>query len=234
MTSEGTKFLMEDQIGYVELVDYMGSNVTTVNAARGSFDRQVDEMRPQDLKLLSWMAEHDPVHWSPFTHSVLQFRFNAPIFIARQLWKSHVGLSSAEMQPQAWNELSRRYVSTEPNIFVPQVWNSAPENAKSGSGGPVDVETNKWASKIASGVMRSAVDVYMRLIRDGIAPEQARAVLPQGTYTTWWWTGSLYGFFRIFDLRHRGDAQSEVRPYAQAVDALVPDALRETWEALKR
>lgn len=224
---------MPDGIGYVELLDYMGSDLSVVNAARGSFDRETREFREQDARLVNWMSEHDPVHWSPFTHAVLQFRFKAPIFLARQLWKSHVGLSSAENAPQAWNELSRRYVSSRPEVFIPMTWNQAPENAKSGSGLPVDDATNVWATQLAEAVMRSAVSTYMRLIGLGIAPEQARTVLPQGTYTTWWWTGSLYGFFRIFDLRRQTDAQSEVRPYAEAINALIPTSLIVSWEALK-
>ena len=107
----------------VVLVDHMGSDLTIVNAARVSFNKQSPEFKQKDEKLIKYLAEHN--HWTPFGHCTMQFKIKAPIFVARQLVKHQIGLT--------WNEVSRRYVKADPDFFMPESWRANPENVKQGS-----------------------------------------------------------------------------------------------------
>ena len=113
----------------VELVDKMGSDLSVVNAARVSYSKVADEMTDKDEKLIKYLVEHN--HWSPFAHATIQFRIQAPVYVARQLVKHQVGLS--------WNEVSRRYVSYEPELRKVDKWRGKPENSKQGSSGLIDL-----------------------------------------------------------------------------------------------
>ena len=192
----------------VTLIDHMGSDLTVVNAARVSFNKESDwESIPEagpvrDLlnesveKLIRYLAKHD--HWTPFAHTSLQFRIKAPIFVARQLGKHQVGL--------VWNEISRRYVDYEPEFYYPEYWRGKPKNKKQGSSeeeidinpstgsGPAMVDDYEQA-------MQTCSWTYQQLLRRGVAPEMARMVLPQSMFTEWYWTGSLVSFARVCSLR---------------------------------
>ena len=189
----------------VELVDKMGSDLTVVNAARVSFNKHHDELDTSDENLIKYLAKHG--HWTPFGHPQMQFRVSAPIFVARQLVKHQVGL--------VWNEVSRRYVDYTPELFEVEEgkWSGKPKHAKQGSEGymylppllDMTVEMhNGWA-----------LDLYKKLINEGVAPEQARMVLPLSTYTEWYWTGSLSAFARVCNLRLSPDAQEETQEIAR-------------------
>jgi thymidylate synthase (FAD) len=221
--------------GFVDLVDYMGDDLTVVNAARVSFNKESDwdsdpnwtgyrehKLSEKDQKLISYLAKHK--HWTPFAHPQITLRIKAPIFIRTQLFKHKVGFVE--------NEVSRRYVSDTPEIYCPQ-WRSKPTNgAKQGSEDFVSAElvnsyNNDW-EKIA----KPALEVYHKLIAEGVAPEQARSVLPQGTYTEWWWTGSLSAYARVYAQRIDPHAQWEVRQYAQAIYDIIQPLFPHSWKAL--
>ena len=190
----------------VALIDQMGDDLSVVNAARVSFDKVHLEIEPSDEKLIKYLADHN--HWSPFAHTSLQFHIRAPIFVARQLAKHQVGL--------VWNEVSRRYVSDTPDTWKPEMWRKAADDKKQGS---MDepIQSESLISKMYAEVMIHCLNTYEIMIDSGVCPEQARAVLPQSTYTEWYWTGSLYAFSRVCKLRLAKDAQAETRQVADQI-----------------
>lgn len=190
----------------VALIDQMGDDLSVVNAARVSFDKVHIEMEPSDEKLIKYLADHN--HWSPFAHTSLQFHIRAPIFVARQLAKHQVGL--------VWNEVSRRYVSDTPDTWKPEMWRKAADDKKQGSM-EEPVQSESLISKMYAEVMIHCLNTYEIMIDSGVCPEQARAVLPQSTYTEWYWTGSLYAFSRVCKLRLAKDAQAETRQVADQI-----------------
>lgn len=206
----------------VELVDHMGSDLSVVNAARVSFAKESDwdysrdsigELSEKDSKLINYLARHN--HWTPFAHAFLSFRIKAPIFVARQLVKHQVGL--------AWNEVSRRYVDDEPEFWFPTEWRGRPVNAKQGSSGVVELSSDyNHPGEIAV----NALHTYKMMIEHGVAPEQARMVLPQNTHTEWIWSGSLAAFCRVCKLRLDPHAQQETRELVEGIkshlEALFP------------
>ena len=184
----------------VSLTDKMGSDLTVVNSARVSFAKKVDKFQDRDEKLISYLAKHN--HWSPFSHCSLQFRIKAPIFVARQLVKHQVGL--------AWNEVSRRYVDEEPQFYIPFMWRERAENKKQGS---ADTEVEYDITDI----VEACKTTYKDMLDNNIAPELARMVLPQNMMTEWYWSGSLYAFARVCNLRCKEDTQSETREVAYQI-----------------
>ena len=192
----------------VNLVDKMGTDLTVVNAARVSFAKESKEFNDRDEKLISFLAKHN--HWSPFAHCSLQFRIKAPIFVARQLVKHQVGLS--------WNEISRRYVDYDPEFHDPDVWRARHEDKKQGS----DVEVYELANKN-----------YKRMLEAGVAPEQARMILPQSMMTEWYWSGTLYAFARVCNLRCAKDTQLESRIVADQIDELAQEHFPISWKHLR-
>ena len=203
----------------VDLLDSMGSDLTVVNAARVSFDKISSSLTERDIKLIHYLAKHN--HWSPFSHTMLQFRVKAPIFVARQLGKHQVGL--------AWNEVSRRYVDSEPEFYEPKVWRGRPDNVKQGSDGEVEVDNLTYIRS-----MSELVGYYNGLIAEGVAPEMARMVLPQSTYTEWYWSGSLYSFARVCQLRLDKSSQIEVQEISRQLSAHCSTRFPHSWNALMR
>jgi thymidylate synthase (FAD) len=188
----------------VSLIDWMGTDDSVVNAARVSFNKTADKYtQEQNERLIDFLAKHG--HWSPFAHTCLSFRIKAPIFVARQLAKHQVGL--------AWNEVSRRYVTVEPEAWKPKGLRKAAENVKQGSSEEL-VENERLAVDMMY-AMDIATRTYNTLLREGVCPEQARAVLPQGMMTEWIWTGSLYAFFRVVQQRTAPTAQRETYEVAK-------------------
>ena len=177
-----------------ELIDRMGDDLTVVNSARVSFQTVSTELKERDKKLIKYLASHD--HWTPFAHVQLSFRVKAPIFIARQMVKHQVGL--------VWNEVSRRYVDSEPEFYMPFIWRGKPDNKKQGS-------SDEEIEYDVSGTMQYVKETYNNLLKAGVAPEMARMVLPQNMMTEWYWTGSLMAFARVCNLRNKEDSQEETR-----------------------
>ena len=205
----------------VELVDVMGTDLTVVNAARVSFDKHHDTFLDNDKKLIKYLAEHG--HWTPFGHPQAQFRISAPFFVARQLVKHQVGL--------VWNEISRRYVDYSPTFEVPSVWRERAKNRKQGSGDGLIQLTEDELAEI-NYIHRASSKMYDHLINKGIAPEQARAILPQDMVTQWYWTGSLTAFARVCRLRLSEDSQDETRQVAQEMNNYVKEHFPISWKYL--
>ena len=191
---------------HVNRMDSMGSDLTVANAARVSFAKHKEELDEGDEKLIKFLAVHG--HWSPFSHVFMQFKIDAPIFVARQLQKHQVGL--------AWNEVSRRYVDSEPEFYSPPEWRRRATDKKQGSMSE-PVPSQKVVNSIKKEYDTVALDCYNRLLKLKVCPEQARMLLPQDMMTSWYWSGSVYAFSRVCNLRLKEDAQAETREVAQSI-----------------
>jgi len=224
------------------LKDHCGSDLTTVNAARVSFGKKTEPLDWQwydyedgsasgdyiavlddkDKKLIRYLAKHK--HLSPFGHAFASFHVKAPIFVARQLVK-HSFLR--------WNEVSRRYVDDEPEFYVPDVWRGRSADKKQGSEGVVEVMDGYFhADELGNTISQVTLDLYNNLLAEGVAPEQARMVLPQSTMTEWWWSGSLDAFARMCKLRCATDTQYETRIVADQISSVMGDLFPVSWGAL--
>ena len=203
------------------MIDKMGSDLSVVNAARVSYAKVKNEFEDKDTKLIGYLAKHG--HWSPFAHASISFRIKAPVFVARQLVKHQVGLS--------WNEVSRRYVSYEPELYKIDEWRGKPVNSKQGSSGTIKL--SELAEVTYSEMMDGLKILYNQLLSEGVAPEQARAVLPQSMMTEWIWSGTLYAFARVCDLRCKPDVQEETREVAEFIDSYSLFHFPISWNALR-
>ena len=206
----------------VTLLDKMGTDLSVVNAARVSYSKTKDVFDAKDEKLIKYLAEHE--HWSPSAHASMQLRIKAPIFVARQLVKHQVGL--------VWNEVSRRYVDFPPEIYRPDAWRGRPVNSKQGSDGTV--ELGQTIDHNLETTMESCLILYNTMIQKGVAPEQARMVLPQSMMTEWYWSGTVYAFARVCNLRCKPDTQKETQDVANEIDRLAKDAFPHSWKWLRK
>ena len=205
----------------VSLIEVLGNDLTVVNAARVSFNNHHESFTNSDENLIKYLATHG--HWTPFGHPQLQFRITAPIFVARQLVKHQVGL--------VWNEISRRYVDTDPVFLSPKEWREKSENKKQGSGEGT-ISLTFLEQRNIEQVQIDALRAYKMLISRNVAPEQARMVLPQSMYTEWYWTGSLAAFARVCNLRLSPDAQAETREVAQEISTAIEPNFPISWKHL--
>ena len=227
----GTVFTMK-----VDLIDHMGSDLTVVNAARVSFNKQSDwnywrdeddgdlvksYMKDKDQKLISYLAKHN--HWTPFGHCSAQFRISAPIFVARQLVKHQVGL--------VWNEVSRRYVSDSPEFWRASEWREVASDKKQGSSDQV-IKENDTISYVYRETVRHCIDTYNLMLDKGVCPEQARTILPQSIYTQWYWSGTLAAFARVCKLRMSEDSQKETKEIAQLISNEMNELFPISWKVL--
>ena len=205
----------------VSYVDHMGSDSSVVDAARVSFDKIADNYtEEQNKKLISYLANHN--HWSPFAHTSISLRIKAPIFLGRQLAKHQVG--------GAWNEVSRRYVDSEPEFYFPSAYRLRAENKKQGSS-DVEVDLNKSIACPRS-LTLLALKQYELLLKAEVCPGQARMILPQNTMTEWIWTGSVYFFSRVCNLRLDPHAQLEVQEVAKLISDVIRPLYPESWKVL--
>jgi thymidylate synthase (FAD) len=216
--------------GYVALRDVLGSDLTVVNAARASYGVRRETLDDRDRRLLRYLWRHR--HTSPFYHPKMQFEIKAPLMVARQWWK-HVVDSAHTMETPAWNEMSRRYVVSEPEFYLPTRWRLAATANKQASGGEVgEAASALWTERLRAHV-EASVRLYREAVEAGLAGEEARAFLPANIqYTTWYWTASLYAVLHFVDLRRHADAQWEMRAYADVIARLVADAFPETWRVV--
>ena len=205
----------------VELVDHMGTDLSVSNSARVSFSKWKDELEEGDTKLINYLAKHE--HTSPFRHTRITLRCEAPIWLARQLGKHQVSMD--------WNEVSRRYVDTGFEFFVPEYRERPEGGIKQGSGG-IHPANEAWKNLTINHQERS-LELYERMIESGVAPEQARGILPQNMMTTWIWSGSLLGFFHLWRLRSDSHAQVEAQQFAQQVADICEQLFPISWNALK-
>ena len=216
----------------VTYINHMGDDLSVVNAARVSFgkkselvegtvkqDEQGDYLEmvlsDRDTKLIRYLAKHK--HISPFGHAFASFHVKAPIFVARQLVK-HKFLR--------WNEISRRYVDEDPEFYFPLTWRGRSADKKQGSEGEVKSNFNINYHTMA------ALKGYQQMLDEGVAPEQARMVLPQSMMTEWYWSGSLDAFADMCNLRCKPDTQAETREVADKISAEMAKLFPVSWEAL--
>jgi thymidylate synthase (FAD) len=233
-----------DQIK-VELVDYMGNDLSTVNSARVSFDKASEwenadsvnildyepRLKQSDAKLIKYLADHK--HFTPFRHNAIQIRCAAPIFLARQLGKHQAGLS--------WNEVSRRYVDTPPEFYTPDEWRGRPEGSiKQGSSGVITHcddcyhgETGEPISFVFDDLLLHSKSVYDSMLEKGVAPEMARMVLPQSMMTTWIWSGNLLAFNHVYKERIAEGAQLEAQHFAKELGVILEQLFPVSFRALK-
>jgi thymidylate synthase (FAD) len=214
----------------VELIDSCGDDISVVNAARVSFNKQSEfdydygmdgltnlRLTEKDAKLINYLAKHK--HKSPFNHCFMSFRVKAPIFVARQLVKH-------EYLP--WNEVSRRYVTDEPEFYFPEYWRKAADNVKQGSSD----EKVEFTMLDPTSSTRIALADYKEMLRDGVCPEQARMVLPQNTMTEWIWSGTLFAFAKMCKLRLDAHTQRETQEIAKMVSKHAEFLYPVSWKAL--
>ncbi|WP_370875838.1 FAD-dependent thymidylate synthase [Caldalkalibacillus uzonensis] len=198
----------------------MGDDLRVVNAARVSYAKESKQLDEKDIRLIKFLAREG--HTSPFRHAMLSFEIYAPLMIARQWWKYVVG---SDHVMDAWNEASRRYITMEPEWYVPaeNAWRSKPAHSKQGSAEPVDPNTGREATQRLLKQLEEGLKDYEWALEQGIAPEQARLLLPSayGMYTPWYWTASLQSVAHMLNQRLAHDAQAEFQAYAQAVYELV-------------
>jgi len=210
----------------VTYVNHMGDDLSVVNAARVSFGKKSDYMprvhngeakvlQHKDDRLIKYLAKHK--HKSPFNHTFTTFHVKAPVFVARQLVKH-------EYMP--WNEISRRYVDSEPEFYQPEEWRGRSADKKQGSDGTVKSNAN------VPYFNDTMLGVYTQLLDEGVAPEQARMVLPQSMMTEWYWSGTLYAFAKMCSLRLKADTQVETQYVAQKIALTMADLYPVSWDAL--
>lgn len=214
----------------VEYIDHMGSDLMVANVARVSFAKESKEFtykkdieKGSDEGIIQYLAREN--HWTPFGHPQIQFRIKAPVPIRTQCFKSKTGFVE--------NEESRRYITTTPELFVPEYFRSKPDGSiKQGSGG-VHPESDIWKD-VYTRVCGEAIKDYEAMIEDGVAPEQARFILPQGAMVNWIWTGSLAAYSRFCKLRQDSHAQAEVADVAEQISGELEKLFPVSWKALMR
>jgi thymidylate synthase (FAD) len=233
----------------VTLIDHMGNDLRVVNAARVSFAKEsklvesevedivsptwyemtgeklyVQVLSEQDQKLIKYLANHN--HWTPFSHVQITMREKVPIFVARQRFKHMVGFT--------YNEVSRRYVDDDPEFFVPDAWRKRAENKKQGSGENLYSEHDQMTQEDYKEILDMIDECYKTFLKRGVAPEQARMVLPQSLYTEYYVTGSLAAWARAYKLRVDSHSQKEIQDLAAMWDEKISTIgdLKYSWKAL--
>lgn len=207
----------------VELLHSMGNDLMVVNAARVSFAKESTEFKEQDAKLIKYLASHN--HISPFFHPQIQFRIKMPIFVAREWYRHQIGFSR--------NEVSRRYVSDDPECWVPVVedFREKDEKVKQGSK-ETPIELADYAQQLFQRTVDVCEEAYKELLNVNVAPEIARCILPQSMMTEFIETGSLAAYARLYKLRTSKDAQREIQKYANAIGELLEKQFPISWKAL--
>lgn len=219
--------------GYVSLVNVFGTELDIVNSARLSYNKSSSSLDEKDIKLINFLMRED--HTSPFRHVHLSLEFYAPLMVARQHWRHIVGASTIE-DGTPFSELSRRYVRGEEEFYIPDPmsWRSAPENSKQGSGEPLsEYHGAKYTQRLRKTIME-AVENYRQALDDGVAPEQARLLLPAyAMYTKYLWTPSLHAALNFVSMRSASDSQYEIREYSLATESIIEAAFPNVYAAYK-
>lgn len=216
-------------------IDSMGSDLTVVNSARVSFDKQSEwdvlngekTLKYNDTRLINYLAKHK--HFTPFTHCTVTLRETVPLFVARQRFKHTVGFS--------YNEVSRRYIDSEPDFYYPDKWRKRATDKKQGSSAHYVNVKKTGHSGFAVGyeeAIEFLLVTYYSLLSQGVCPEQARMILPQSTFTSYYVTGSLFAFARAYMLRSSQDAQEEIRYLAAEWDKVLGKLYPISWKALTK
>ena len=206
----------------VEYIDHMGNDDSVVRAARVSFDKSPELYTDEEnARLIAYLARRG--HEIPFAHTAITLRVRAPVAVRAQAFKHKIGFVESEV--------SRRYVSSTPGFFVPE-FRAKAENVKQGSGELLDDKKQEQLRETYTAFMQGAQVIYHSFLDMGVAPEQARFLLPQGMMTEWVWTGSLLAFARFYRLRSDAHAQKEIQDLAHEVGAIIADLFPVSWKAL--
>ena len=231
----------------IEYIDSMGDDLAVVNAARVSFDKESEwetrvvtkldagyrgpegldvlytekVLSKKDQSLIKYLSTHG--HWSPFAHTAIKVRMKMPIFVARQIMKHTTGIE--------YNEVSRRYVDSEPEFYTPDVWRKKADNVKQGSSDEA-VDYVSMPSNLPAQAMEHMREVYQRMLDEGVAPEQARMVLPQSMYTEVIATGNLYAWANMYNQRTDSHTQKETRDLVLQLGPIMEGLFPVSWEAL--
>ena len=222
--------------GFIELIDGPKEDPRTkiVNAARVSFNKEVNNLSPKDIKLVKFMNEHG--HYSVFRHSHFSFRWKAPLFVFRQAWKYQIDSGWEEdstvgdapngggviVPSTNWNEASGRYIKFEPEFYIPETIRVQSTDNKQGSHGALkELSNGEDPVKFFEDTCIKQYSAYKYMVDSGAAKEQCRAILPQGIYTQCIWTASLQTLMFFLHQRLKPDAQFEIRQYALAVRDLI-------------
>lgn len=229
------KIFTDDAIGFVELIETFGNDLTVVNAARVSFNKESEfeyhadqitgttaqRLSERDKKLVEYLAQHK--HIAPFFHPQLRFRIKMPIFVAREWYRHTVGF--------ARNEVSRRYVTDAPDFLIPSYLRKRDTNIKQGSSKEIVADNEKEVAAMKA-YTQQALEYYNQLLDRGVCPEQARMILPQSMYTEFIETASLAGYARLVHLRVEASAQREIQIYAGNISSIIETAFPVSWKAL--
>jgi thymidylate synthase (FAD) len=207
--------------GFIELLDVFGNDLTIVNAARVSFNKESTELNSKDEKLIQYLAKHN--HITPFFHPQLRFRIKMPIYVAREWYRHTIGF--------ARNEVSRRYVDTPPECYNPQDIRARDTNLKQGSK-LTNVENNMEIALKIKDIQDKVLTTYEELLSLNVAPEVARGILPQSMYTEFIETASLAAYARLCKLRLDPNAQKEIQEYAKVLSELIEEKFPMSWKAL--
>jgi thymidylate synthase (FAD) len=206
-----------------KLLEVFGTDLTVVNAARVSFEKESHSLTPGDERLIRYLADHQ--HISPFFHPQAQFRLKMPIFVAREWFRHQIGF--------ARNEVSRRYVDSDPEFWTPDLLRERDSNKKQGSK-ETPIEANEEGRQQILAHNAESLRLYRDLLSKGVCPEQARIVLPQNMMTEFIETGSLAAYARLYKLRTDPHAQREIRELAHRIGELLSEAFPVSWAALTR
>jgi len=207
----------------VELIDSSGGDLSIVNSARVSFNKESKEVTANDERLINYLARHR--HDTPFRHNFIHLRCSVPLFLARQLMKHQAGLT--------WNEESKRYVDTTPDFYMPRDWRSRPDESIKQGSGDVHKNSERWYRYYEAHI-EECVHIYEGMIKDGIAPEMARLVLPQSMFVNFIWSGNLLAFYHVYNLRSGEGAQEEAKVFAKLLKQAIEPAVPIGWAALEK
>lgn len=219
--------------GYVSLVNIFGSELDIVNSARLSYNKRSSSLEDKDIKLINFLVRES--HTSPFRHVHLSLEFYSPLMVARQHWRHIVGASTIE-DGTPFSELSRRYVRGEEEFYIPDPmsWRTAPENSKQGSGEPLSEYYGAKYTQRLRKTIADAVENYRQALDDGVAPEQARLLLPAyAMYTKYLWTPSLHAALNFIEMRSAPDSQYEIREYSLAVEEIIKSTFPNVYAAFR-
>ena len=214
--------------GDAGLIRYLATGCRTqewddlLNQIIGTVNLYSEEVAKDSLTYLLHDYKRRAQHWAPFGHPHLTMRVTMPIFLARQMAKSQVGGS--------WSEASRRYISDEPSYWFPDEWHTRPDDVKQGSG--ENVHDQNGVDSLARGVAEGANEAYQDLLDEGVAPEEARMILPLNMMTTVVWTGSLLFWSRVYNQRVDSHAQLAAQELAHKIGDIVGPRYPVSWSAL--
>jgi thymidylate synthase (FAD) len=208
--------------GFVRLDDAMADDLSVANSARVSFGRRKDELDDSDRGLIRFLMRER--HGTPFEHNAFRFHIRCPIFVAREWFRHRVG---------SFNEFSMRYARATDDFFVPEPEDVRTQVGKPGaySFEPVGDELAEETREQLRRVYETAYETYEQLVEQGVARELARAVLPVGAYTEFYWTVNARSLMNFVSLRAADSAQREIRRYADACELYLAERMPVTYEA---